>query len=40
MTYFELFPEGEIVLDNIKNVLDLDICRDMGSGSIDYSFIL
>ena len=32
-----MFPEGEIVLDNIKNVLDLDMGRDMGSGSIDYS---
>ncbi len=33
----ELFPDGQIVLDSIKDVLDLDVCREMGSGNIDYS---
>ena len=33
----ELFPDGEIILDKLRSVLDFDICRDMGGGSIDYS---
>ena len=33
----ELFPDGEVVLDKLRDVLDFDICRDMGCGSIDYS---
>ena len=33
----ELFPNGEVILDKLRSVLDFDICRDMGCGGIDYS---
>ena len=33
----ELFPDGDVVLDKLKEVLDFDKCREMPCNGIDYS---